>query len=525
MANFTVVWDNASTGRLTACDATTGFTAEGATPTLEPDFFFQGTNCVSVQVKTSEVGAYYTSSSQDMTTPKVWIVKLNQTNYAAIDGNGLLVRMGSSTTAYYEYRLFTATTYPIGGGFTVTLIDPNVSQWRDATGGGGAPTLSAIIYWAFRSDCNATAKTQNTGIDAIDIMNAGTGLSGTGADTTGSFDSFRAADEDTVGNRWGIVRARDGVFYVNGVLTIGTAGGSSALTSFSDTNRVLVFPHHRVTTGCVGVDYNIATASSAITVTNCIFNGRGALYTSDDTRPDHTVTGTSGSFTMSGCTFNVFRRIDFTSVCTAQGNTFLNGLAIYPSGCDLRGSDFQGCTAGSDIGYVIWDVSTDPNGKLDNCTFTKGSTSTHAIEFDATNSPTTMTLNNITYSGYNASDGQTDSALLFRRTTGGVTVNYSGTLPTYKSLGATITFVSSVTVTLTGLVTGTEVRVYKTSDDSVVDGTESSGTSFAFSAASGLGVYIRIFHVDYLPADIIGYTIPGSATSIPVQQVFDRNKI
>jgi hypothetical protein len=57
----------------------------------------------------------------------------------------------------------------------------------------------------------------------------------------------------------------------------------------------------------------------------------------------------------------------------------------------------------------------------------------------------------------------------------------------------------------------------------VVDGIESSGTSWAFSASSGLGVYIRIFHVNYLPADIEGYTIPGSNTSIPIQQIFDRN--
>jgi hypothetical protein len=67
------------------------------------------------------------------------------------------------------------------------------------------------------------------------------------------------------------------------------------------------------------------------------------------------------------------------------------------------------------------------------------------------------------------------------------------------------------------------VRVYDTSSGLVVDGVESSGTTFAFSYTPTENVFIRIFHIQYLPADIENFDIPATAASIPVQQIFDRN--
>jgi hypothetical protein len=107
-----------------------------------------------------------------------------------------------------------------------------------------------------------------------------------------------------------------------------------------------------------------------------------------------------------------------------------------------------------------------------------------------------------------------------------ITIGGSGTTPSIRNgSGASTTLVTGqTTVTLTGLVNGSEVRVYDSGDNSVIDGTESvTGNEFSFTDAAGNTVYIRIFHVDYLPADISGYVIPAAATDVPVQQVFDRN--
>lgn len=447
MAVFAVAFDGT---RVVDASTTTGWTAETATPTAEPDFFYQGTGSISAQIKTSEIGFYYTSSSQDMTTPKVWVAKILATNKDVLDGNGLILRIGSATTAYYQYNnVFSAASYPIPGGFQIVCIDPNVSQWRSSTT--GAPNLAAVIYWAIRADFSATSKSQNVAIDAIDHMTLGKGLTGTAGDggsADGTFASFVTADEGTAANRWGIVATRDGILYVNGVLTIGSSG---AATEFTDSNQVLVFPHHRVTNGFCGIDFNIENASTVLSILSCFFSGRGGLFSSDDTRPDYAVVGTAGTLNVSGCTFAVFRQIDWNSDVTAQNTSYINGLRVVAAGADLKGAKFSGCTGAADAAYLGWNVATDPDGFLDDSSFTKGTTATHAIEFGTT-SPTDLTLRGIDFSGYNASNSQNDSTLLIQRTTGTVTINLVGCTGnvSYKSAGATVVFVvDPVTLTLT----------------------------------------------------------------------------
>ena len=504
---FSVAFDGS---RVIDASTTTNWTADGATPTAEPDFFYQGGGSISAKVKTTEAGFYYTSASTDMTTPKVWIAKLLANNKDSLDGNGLLLRIGSSTTAYYEYRLFSSTTYPITGGWQIVVIDPNVSQWRDATS--GSPSLSAVIHWNIHADYSATAKSENTAMDAIDVVNLGKGLTGTGNTPGGTFDDFITSDEGTSNNRWGIVQTRGGIIYVNAVLTIGSSG---VATSFSDSNRVLVFPSQRITNGGEGLDFDVQNASTSISLTSCLFNGRGSLSGSDDTRPDYTVIGTSGAASFISCTFDVFRQIDFTSAATVTNCIFTNGRLInHNSGATITGCTFSGSTAGDGVALVVSNNLANFVGN--SFTFSDG----HAIEITATG---TYTFQGNSFSGY-GSDGTNDAAI-YNNSGGLVTINVTGggDTPTFRNgTSASTTINSNVSITLTGLIAGSEVRVYKTADNSVVDGVESSGTSFAFSVAASTSVYIRIFHVSYLPADITGYSTSSDA-SIPIQQIFDRN--
>jgi hypothetical protein len=108
-----------------------------------------------------------------------------------------------------------------------------------------------------------------------------------------------------------------------------------------------------------------------------------------------------------------------------------------------------------------------------------------------------------------------------------VTLNIAGgPTPTYKYTGGgNVTINNLVTVTLTNLVSGSEIRVYDSGDDSEIDGIEASGATWAFQDNAANVVYIRIFHTGYYPADIFDpdYEIPIDDTSIPISQVFDRN--
>lgn len=109
---------------------------------------------------------------------------------------------------------------------------------------------------------------------------------------------------------------------------------------------------------------------------------------------------------------------------------------------------------------------------------------------------------------------------------GSVTIEPIGSTTIATNTGPNITInVAATTYELTGLVSGTEVRVYTGTDPStatLVAGTESSGTSFSFTNNyAGQDGYIMVFALGYLPIKI-SLTFPSTTTSVPIQQSIDR---
>jgi hypothetical protein len=79
---------------------------------------------------------------------------------------------------------------------------------------------------------------------------------------------------------------------------------------------------------------------------------------------------------------------------------------------------------------------------------------------------------------------------------------------------------------LTGLIASpaTEVRVYETGTTNEIDGQENVVTgSFTFQADATDFVDIVIHNIEYEYLKIENYDVPGTDTSIPIQQQFDRN--
>ena len=342
MATVAVAFDGT---RLANADNSTGWNNEGAVVTVETDYYYQGSASISVQVKTAEVGFYYSDGgTANYTTGNfVWLAKIIQTNKDAIDGSGLQLKIGSANTAAYLYGIFSATTYPTVGGWQVVPINPNIAQWRTSTI--GSPDLTAVNTYGVRSDAAFTAKAPNLGMDAVDYIATGTGLTltrGDAGNTEGTIEDFVTFDEGTQGNRYGIVQTRGGIVYINGTLQI---GNSTVATEFIDSNRVLVFPDHRVANGFCGMKFDISNSSSSVSMESFVYNGRGDLYTTDDTRPEYVVTGTAGPFSVTGSTFNVFRQMNLTSNCLVSGTALLSGQQIVQNSanifsCDITGSQF-----------------------------------------------------------------------------------------------------------------------------------------------------------------------------------------
>jgi hypothetical protein len=527
-------WATDLTDIQTDPSATTNWTALGggaAGLNAETDDYVQGAgspnSCISKNAWTNALKGmiYVPGGSWTIPTDGVimaWIKYMAPPSLDTKANGGLQIIVGSSSSDYDQFYF--------GGNDTLifetwqpVVVDPN-NATADNTVGTPSGTEAALGCLAYLPTTAGPTKGSPLLIDALRYGRHTLEYTlGDGSPNYNRFDLAEATANSTA-NRWGNIEFNKGAYFVQGFHSFGTSGTA---VDFRDSNKVIFIRAsgaNNLTNDAVSTGYNrfeILNASSNVDWDNIIFQALG-------TRARGVFVHTAGTF---DATFCQFVDVDTFSLLAASVMTdciFRRTNAITAPGSDLRRSSVLTPTVAADTGAVVWNSSSNPNGKLDDMVFTKGTNAHHAIEF-GTSAPTTMTLVGHSYSGFNAANGQNDSTLLFPDTGSDTTwtVNISGgDTPTYKKAraGDTVNIVSSVTVTLTGLVDGTEVRVYKTSDDSVVDGIEStSGGSWAFSAAASLGVYMRIFHVSYYPADIIGYTIPGTATSIPVSQVFDRN--
>jgi len=149
----------------------------------------------------------------------------------------------------------------------------------------------------------------------------------------------------------------------------------------------------------------------------------------------------------------------------------------------------------------------------------------YPTKYDAVNNTNAISL--ITASSPGETHYLYSTNAAFVNASGGtITLNVSGGsgLTIRNGVGSTTVVNNTVQITLTGLVNPTEVRVYNHATGAALAGQEDVTTgTYQFSLEAGTVVDIRIYAVQYLPADILVYTIPGSPTSIPIQQVFDRN--
>jgi hypothetical protein len=214
----------------------------------------------------------------------------------------------------------------------------------------------------------------------------------------------------------------------------------------------------------------------------------------------------------------------FQSGQTITGNTFYDCGQIDADGADLTGSVVQNYEGTTDTGALLWTPATDPNGELDNMSFTKGTAATHAIEFGIL-SPLTMTLTGIDFSGYNAADAQTDSALLILRTTGTVNIALVGCTGTikYKSLGATVVLTASKSATFTPIEDGSAFTITKNSDNSILEDVASTtGGEVVYSYDGSLDGTLATVHIIIAGKEPIDFPWTVAEGTVPVSQVTDR---
>jgi hypothetical protein len=499
--------------RVNDADSLTGWVNDGSTATLEPEYFYQGTGCISSQVKTTEMGFYYTSGAQNLsTTNGTWLAKVIQTNKDAIDGLGLQLRVGSTNANYYRYEIFSSITYPASGGWQIVPVNPNVASYRTQTV--GTPNLASVTYWSLRSDSTVQARTPNLGMDAIDwIPNSkGLSLSGSSAD----FSDFVLFDEGTTTNRYGVVISREGIIYCLGTLTI----GNSNVTTFLDDSRILIFPNGRFDTNFSGLAINLLNSATTVNFNSITLIGRGTTGTTTDTRPVFNVTNTGGTLNLNSCVLTSFNTIIFNNKTTIDTTNFNVCGNIIQSGSTISNSIFTEFTSGVTL-------KSNDLSKISYCNFISDG-SNHAIEITVAG---TYNFIGNTFTNYStAISGTTGNEAIYNTSGGLVTINVSdGDTPSYRnSTGSSTVVNNNVSVTFTGMKDNTEVRIFSAGTTTELAGVENAtdGTidnrSFTFSLGVGVNIDYRIHNLSYVIIEIYNYPMPSSSTSLPIQQQTDR---
>jgi len=409
----------------------TGMADGGSPDATDQDDVIQGSYLTSAtnSLKVGELQSIYADYGSGVTIPTDGAILI----WFKFDAGGLLygysdggvrfvVGQGAGDWDAWKAGGFDTPPNPYGGWYNYAL-NPTARTY-DYRYGSGTGTSYRYAGMAISLTAAGPSKGQPFKIDAV-RYGRGTiiieyGSSGDGYANFGDAATKNDANDATNGyNRWGLFQAVAGGYLWKGRMQIGT---SSNACEFDDSDAFILIDDVVNCTEYFNT-IEINNASTIVNWTNVIFKALGT------TSPGRLVMNHNADMNIDACQF--FDMGDFGFGGT--GSEFLNcswsGCGqIDVNGGKLNGSQISGCTvdgSSTDEGAVIWEESTDPDGYLDDLTITKGSTTHHAIEFGDT-IPSSITLRNCTFSGYNASDSQYDSTFYFADTGGTITLNLVG---------------------------------------------------------------------------------------------------
>ena len=395
----------------------------GGAPGQSGENFIQGTDCVAqnsgkaVGLEISVVfdyGSGYTYSANEVVF--AWLFYAIGTNLETYTNNGWRFAIGSSTSAW-DWFIIGGSDYGRNpyGGWTNVAVDPTATETGTIGGGNGG---TYRYYGNGPYTLNEVSKGDPTAVDAI---RAGRGLlsvTGTGSSFAelASYNDYNgggtppgtsSTSVDAGYHRLGLFQETSGTYLWKGLLSLGTAGSS---VTFSDSNATIIIDDCPHTYPAFNkIEINNASSSVSLTNISVISTATTANGIGNFEMVDNATTS------MDGCLFVDMGTFVFQSNATIAGTSFVGCGQITAGGGDFTSSKVLS-SAVTTSGYaMVWDETTDPDGELDNMTYSKGTNSHHAIYFGSS-IPSSITLRGIDFSGFNASNNLPDSTLYFADT-------------------------------------------------------------------------------------------------------------
>lgn len=518
-----------------------------AAGTADTEILIQGTASIGQYLASTLDGLLYNAGSAQNWANNTFYIWINCGIVGLLDtkaNGGFRIRFtGATVTDWFEVYVAGSDDWPpaIAGGWTQFVVDIETARSTAVTNGwtnGTTPATSAIqrVGWAGVTGGTMPRMVDNTWMDEIRRLPDGSPgiiVEGRNGGTT-DWDSadIYAQLGDATGT---FVPSAGGAWKINTPIQFGI--NDTSTHAFTDTNAVWLWDDAEflpddvyaisalgdstasggttnVTFGTKTGTGNAATGAQGLTIAAA---STGARWSMDVDNAFLTSVGLYGCSFIHGGTFE----LDQSSTDLAS-TLFIDCVGANVSNASIVRASVIQPQNGDGVAFMV----TDDFGDIANSSFEF--VDGHAIEITSTTTNPQNNVGNTFDSSFVNSVNSTDAAIL-HSSAGSLTINSSGgsNLQTnsYRNTGGgSVTINNNISVTLTGLVNPTEVRVYTNGTTTELDGQENVTTgSFTFSLAASTVVDIRIFAVSYEPADILSFTIPASDTSIPVQQRFDRN--
>jgi hypothetical protein len=479
----------------------------------ETDDFVQGANCISRNPWTSAStrGMVYSSAETVAAGDAVFFwVKADVAQALDTKANGgIQLCIGNSTSALKLYYIDGSDTYAFGGWRCVP-IDPTVAQSALL----GAPSAVTSFFGARWSvPVSGPSKGFPYKLDAI---RKGRTLQAVSGDLGNGYATFLAAAtfQGDLTRQWGLLQLQNGFYLSQGLLLLGTA---ATAVDFRDEGRTVFIAATDFAPSAFNT-FEVRNAASRVDWTGISFKALGTVS------KGRLITTDNATINIGGCTFTNMGTFGFLSALVATSTVWTGCGQITNAGGKMLDCSVIGYSGVANTSALVWNVATDTNTRLNGTVFTAPATLTHAIELGLS-SPLAITLTDVGFVGYSASNNVNDSAIHVKRTTGTVTITISGgTVPSYRTDGATVVISSGATVTFTGLPTGTDVVILTAGTGTVLDQVDAHpSTSYAWAYSGTPLVDVGFIKPGKQIFYLRNLQLASSNSSIPVTLQNDRS--
>ncbi len=492
----------------------------------------ESTGCIGQTVDlTTEYTYYVSSTSIDLTNKLVYVWTLANGIMDTLVNGGITLLLGDGTNiigyhiAGSDIASFRYMEKNVS--WQCLLIDTSIlptSSYTEYAGSESSLDITSItnVGCGHKTLAKALGNVENCFIDIMRYGNNGLEITGGTSTDQGTFEEIYLEDYSNDDQRaYGIIRKIvTGTYCVQGPLTFGTSGTGDSY--FSDESVTVIFEDRFVDNDKYWlrvIGNTTAGEETHFTLKSCNIQSAKPpvkIDFSDDGIDELDIQGCL----FSGITNGIYMASDSDSTSHVfSDNVVTNCGTFYAGKVPIRNCTFSNVTTAASLSAAFaWDSNTD----ISDCTFNNNSWSSPSGAAGIIHSDSVSA--SVTYDNLQFSENDYDILWLG---TGTLTVQATnGSNPTtyYAPNGGTVSIQNAVTLTLTGLVSGSEVRIYDHGTTNERAGVENSGTTFQFTYNYSANDYVDIVvhHIEYVYLRLENILLGNSSSSIPIQQQWDR---